>query len=144
MNTCPKMSDQIKNERMQRINQMLLEMAGGNFFYRLERSGENDNIEALIVSLNILAEEIQESFLHQGYVNSKGTTKPIVQMFFMLNTDGIIQMINQKACTILSTLYNDIIEKPFDSFLTEASKTKWQNTWKALQQKDFYFFGINF
>jgi len=131
------MSDQIKNERMQRINQMLLEMAGGNFFYRLERSGENDNIEALVVILNMLAEEIQESFLHQGYVNSKGTTKPIVQMFFMLNANGIIQMINQKTCTILSTLYNDIIEKPFDSFLTKASKTKWKNTWKALQQKDF-------
>lgn len=138
MNTGPKMSDQIKNERMQRINQMLLEMAGGNFFYRLERSGENDNIEALVVILNMLAEEIQESFLHQGYVNSKGTTKPIVQMFFMLNANGIIQMINQKTCTILSILYNDIIEKPFDSFLTEASKTKWQNIWKALQQKDFY------
>jgi AraC-like DNA-binding protein len=132
------MNDPTKNERLQRINQMLLEMAGGNFFYRLERSGENDTIEALVVILNMLAEEIQESFLHQGYVNSKGTTKPIVQLFFMLNANGIIQMINQKTCTVLSTLYNDIIEKPFDSFLTEASKTKWRKTWKALQQKDFY------
>ena len=138
MNTSHKMDDQIKNERLQRINQMLLEMADGNFYYRLERSGETDTIEALVVILNMLAEEMQESFLHQGYVNSKGTTKPIVQLFFMLNADGTVQMINQKTCTVLSMLYQDIIEKSFDSLLTESSKTKWRNTWKALQQKDFY------
>ena len=55
---------------MQRINQMLLEMASGNFFYRLERSTKNDSLESLAISLNILAEEIQETMLHQGYVKT--------------------------------------------------------------------------
>lgn len=132
------MSARKEKKRMQRINQMLLEMAGGNFFFRLDRSEKNDNVEALVIVLNMLAEEIQESFVHQGYVNSRGMSKPIVQMCFMLDENGIIQMINQKTSTILSHFYGDIIEKPFNSFLTGDSKIKWQNIWKILQERDFY------
>ncbi len=127
-----------EKKRMQRINQMLLEMAAGNFFYRLDRSDKNDNVEALVIVLNMLAEEIQESFLHQGYVNSQGTTKHIVQMCFMLDENAIIRMINQRTSTILSTLYSNIIDRPFDSFLTEDSKIKWGKIWKILIEKDFY------
>lgn len=132
------MSVKHKKKRMQKINQMLLEMASGNFFYRLERSDENDNIEALSVVLNMLSEEIQESFLHQGYANSKGITKHIVQMCFMLDEHGVIQMINQKTSILLSHLYGNIIDKPFESFLTKASKNKWHQIWETIQQKDFY------
>jgi AraC-like DNA-binding protein len=132
------MSAKSKKKRMQRINQMLLEMAGGNFFYRLDRSEKNDSIEAFIIVLNMLAEEIQESFVHQGYVNSQGVSKPIVQMCFMLDENGIIQMVNQKTSTILSHQYNNIIEKPFDYLLTDDSKIVWQNIWKILREKDFY------
>ncbi|MCG2462575.1 AraC family transcriptional regulator [Flavobacteriaceae bacterium F89] len=127
-----------EKKRMQRISHMLLEMAAGNFFYRLDRSDKNDNVEALVIVLNMLAEEIQESFLHQGYVNSQGTTKQIVQMCFMLDEDAIIRMINQRASTILSTLYSNIIDRSFDSFLTNDSKNKWEKLWKTLNGKDFY------
>lgn len=104
------MSINNKKKRVKRINQMILEMAGGNFFYRLAQSKKNDNIEALAVILNMFAEEIQESFLHQGYVNSKGTIKHIVQMSFVLDEHDIVQMVNQKTCTILSMLRDDIIK----------------------------------
>ena len=121
---------------MQRVYRILLEMASGNFFYRLEHSGKNDSMEALEVVLNMLAEEIQESLLHQSYVNSKGTMRHIVQMGFMLDGEGIIQLVNQKACGILSYRHADMIKKPFDTFLTKDSKKKWQDTWKKLQEKD--------
>ncbi|TGV03618.1 AraC family transcriptional regulator [Flavivirga rizhaonensis] len=126
-----------KNERIGQINKMLLEMASGNLFCRLELSSENDDIEALTLALNMLAEEIQESFLHQGYVNRTGVIKHIVQMSFLLDHEGVIQMVNKNACTILSLLYADIIEKSFDTFLTKASKAEWQDTWRELQQKGF-------
>tara|TARA_R110002049_G_scaffold298487_1_gene488239 strand:+ start:1009 stop:1965 length:957 start_codon:yes stop_codon:yes gene_type:complete len=123
---------------MKQINQMLLEMASGNFFYRLERSAKNDNLESIGISLNMLAEEIQEAMVHQGYANTNGIMEHIVQMSFILNSDGRIQTTNQKACTILSILYSDIINKLFEVFLIETSQNKWRDTWKLLQQKDFY------
>ncbi|PXX23741.1 helix-turn-helix domain-containing protein [Arenibacter sp. ARW7G5Y1] len=128
--------------RMQEIQQMLLEMAGGNFFYRLETSERNDNVEALAIVLNMLAEEIQESFYHQGYVSSKGTTEHLVQMCFLLDGDGIVQMANQKACTILSKLYGNIVRKPFSDLLTDASKTDWVQKWRTLCKKSFYDMAI--
>tara|TARA_R110000823_G_scaffold315661_1_gene449181 strand:- start:10549 stop:11493 length:945 start_codon:yes stop_codon:yes gene_type:complete len=123
---------------MQQIQYMLMEMASGNFFYRLDTSDKNDNIEALAIVLNMLAEEIQESFYHQGFVSSKSTTEHLVQMCFLLDNDGRIQMVNQKACTILSKLHGTIIQKPFTNLLTETSKATWQQKWKTLRKKSFY------
>lgn len=123
---------------MQQIQHMLMEMAGGNFFYRLDTSDRNDSTEALAIVLNMLAEEIQESFYHQGFVSSKSTTEHLVQMCFLLDDDGRVQMINQKACTILSKLHGTIIQKPFIDLLTEASRATWQKKWKTLRKKSFY------
>ncbi len=126
-----------RKQRMQRINQMLLEMASGNFFYRLERSTKNDNIEALGLTLNILAEEIQEAMLHQGYANSNNTIMETIQMSFILDDKGRIQMANQQTCNILSVLHTDIIGTHFTNFLTEISILKWQDFWKTLIQQEF-------
>lgn len=123
---------------MQRINHMLLEMASGNFFYRLERSSKNDNLESISISLNMLAEEIQEAMLHQGYANSNSTIVAIIQMSFVIDEDGLIEMANQQACNILSVLHTDIIGKPLDVFLEEMSKTIWNNTWNVIKQKEFH------
>ncbi len=117
---------------------MLMEISAGNFFYRVERSVKNDNVEALVVVLNMMAEEIQESMVHQGYVQAHGTIKHIVQMSFILDAKGDIEATNQATCSILSTLYSEIIGKPFAVFLDESSKVKWKNTWKILKQKDIY------
>ncbi|RFN60332.1 helix-turn-helix domain-containing protein [Marixanthomonas ophiurae] len=125
-------------ERLKHIEKMLMEMSTGNFFYRVERSVKNDNVEALVVVLNMMAEEIQEAMVHQGYVQAHGTIKHIVQMSFILDDKGHIQATNQRTCSILSTLYSEIIEKPFAVFLDESSKVKWQNTWKTLKQKGIY------
>ncbi|TYA89191.1 helix-turn-helix domain-containing protein [Seonamhaeicola marinus] len=123
---------------MRQINQMLLEMASGNFFYRLERTSKNDNVEALIITLNMLAEEIQESLLHQGYVNTNETFSQVVQMTFLLDEHGHIIMTNKEVCNILSMLCADIINKPFESLLVKESQTKWKQCWKSLVQKSLH------
>lgn len=136
------MSPKRTEHRMQQIQHMLLEMAQGNFFYRMETSDRNDNVEALAIVLNMLAEEIQESFYHQGYVSSKANTEHLVQMCFLLDGNGVVYMTNQKACTILSKLYGNIVQKPFSDLLTEDSRTDWDQKWKTLRKKSFYDIAI--
>lgn len=131
------MDDDI-HQRMQVINEMLLEMASGNFFFRIQRSSEKGNIEALIVTLNMLAEEIQETIVHQGYANTDQTILDIVQMSFILDAKGIIEMVNQQTCNILSRLYDDIIGNNFKNVLTEHSMLKWSATWKQLKKKEIF------
>lgn len=128
------MGNKNDKERIKQINTMLLEMAEGNFFYRLERTGKNDNIEAMVAILNMLAEEIQESHPY-GITKTKGKTKHIVQMVFKLNAQGIIRMTSQKTCILLHYLYSDIIGQPFEKFLARSSKNKWFTELKGLMDK---------
>jgi AraC-like DNA-binding protein len=104
---------------------MLLEMASGNFFYRLERFAKNDNLAAISISLNMLAEEIQDSIRHQGFTNSNNPGVDLVEMSFILDAHGKIEMANQQACNILSMLVNEIIGLPFKVFLDNSSQVKW-------------------
>lgn len=123
---------------MDRIKQMLLEMGSGNFFYRLERSTKNDNLESISISLNMLAEEIQEVLLHQGYVNSNRPIVEVIQMCVVLDSNGHVEIANQQACTLLSLLHADIIGKPFNEFLTKKSQIAWEKAWNVLKQKELH------
>ncbi|MGJ8550703.1 helix-turn-helix domain-containing protein [Winogradskyella wichelsiae] len=130
--------DYVIAQRMKLINQMLLEMASGNFFHRIERSTASDEVEALIVTLNMLAEEIQDTIIHQGFTNTEKTILDIVQMSFILDSEGRIQMVNQQACHILSYSYEDIIGNYFKVFIAKSSIQKWKKTWQHIRKKAFF------
>ncbi|AYN67533.1 helix-turn-helix domain-containing protein [Euzebyella marina] len=132
------MSPYRSDKRLQEIQHMLMEMASGNFFYRVRTSSANDNVEALSIVLNMLAEEIQESFYHQGFVNNQNTTTHLIQMSFLLDQSGRIQMVNQKACSVLSRLCNTMVQKPFEDLLCDKSKEIWKNKWKTFCKRKVY------
>ncbi len=125
-----------KKKRLKKINNMLLEMGAGKFFYRVERSLKDDNVEALISALNMMAEEIEEALVHQGYANANETIKHIVLMSFVIDSKGYVEAVNQQACNILFYLCDDITGQPFESFLVEDSAQKWKENWKHLKQKN--------
>ncbi|WP_194766508.1 helix-turn-helix transcriptional regulator [Tamlana sp. I1] len=127
-----------KKHRILHINKMLLEMASGNFFYRLKRTNKNDHLEAVTISLNMLAEEIQNAMLHEGYVNSNDPITDIVQMSFIIDYEGYIELATQKSSTILSALHIDIIGKPLSDFITKSSQIHWNKIWNNINQKDIY------
>lgn len=127
-----------KKQRLRQIYQMLLEMASGNFFYRLKRSKKSGSLEALVVTLNMLAEEIEGAMMHQGYANTDTVLLNIIQMNFLIDGAGLIQMTNRQTCNILSISHNDIQGKPFDSILTVHSRNLWKQTWSLLLEKAFY------
>lgn len=117
---------------------MLLEMGSGNFFYRVERSVKNDNMESLVMALNMMAEEIEAAMVHQGYVNANQTIKHIVLMSFIIDYQGCVKEVNQQTCSVLSYLCEDILGQPFNSFLDKTSSKKWQKSFKTLQNKEFH------
>lgn len=130
--------EKIRKVQLKKINKMLLEMASGNFFYRLERSDNQDNIQAMVLILNMLAEEIQEALIHQGHANAHGRVKYTIQMNFLLNHLGSIEMVNKHTCMALSYHLKDFIGRPFEDFLNGPSKECWQNVQQKLKSKGFY------
>jgi len=111
--------------RVKRIHRMLLEMARGNFFYSLEPTNKNDNVASLVVMLNMVNEEIRASFIHQGFANAHNTPQCIIQLSFLMDPDGTIEMVTNSTCSLLSALPKEIIGKSITDFMTEGSQKVW-------------------
>jgi len=112
-------------EKIDKICQMILEVASGNFSYRIERSRHEDQLESVIVLLNMMAEEIRESFHHFALINPHETYNQIAQMTFVLDNHFCIRNFNASAQQLLGLDPSDISGTPFEHFLTEKSKLQW-------------------
>ena len=135
--------EKIKKVHLAKINKMLMAMAQGNFFYRLESTQGTDNVEAMTITLNMLAEEIQESLVHGGFVNTEGVIKHFVQMSFLLDAKGKVALVNQEACMILSYLKKDLIGCHFRELLHPSSKTQWDLFIRKARKRDHYDAALN-
>lgn len=124
--------------RIKNINKMLLELASGNFSYKIERSEKKDDIEALVTLVNMMAEEIKESFFHQGYVNLKETYTHLVQMVFVLDEKYIVKLFNDNVTKTLLYQNPEILDRPFIELLTRESKEGWIKVEAYLEQQENY------
>ncbi|SRX74737.1 PAS domain-containing protein [Aequorivita antarctica] len=124
-----------KKKRLKKVRNLLIEMGSGKFFYRIERSNKNDNLEGLVLLINMMAEEIEEALIHQGYANANETIKHIVLMNFILDSTGKIVGVNPQTCTILYYLCEDMVGKSLIYFLNEKSAKTWDGVWKNIKSK---------
>ncbi|CAM4359043.1 helix-turn-helix domain-containing protein [Gillisia limnaea] len=126
-----------EKERIDRINRMIIEMASGNFSYEVQRSEHDDELETLAVLLNMMAEEMRESFHHYGFVNSRGKYRHIAQITFILNQNFKIQTFSALTAEILILQPYELLGKSFPELLTEDSKKAWKDLEPALENNTF-------
>ncbi|OBX25802.1 hypothetical protein LX77_03673 [Gelidibacter algens] len=120
--------------RIGSIHQILLQLATGNFQYRIERSERNDEIEGLVVTLNMLAEELGDSIVHHGRDNRDSEILEIVQMSFILDQNGLIRHTNQKGLEILGMDWIAEDKMAFVEFLDSRSKKIWKKIWSTSEE----------
>ncbi len=114
-----------REKRIQSIHKMLLELASGNFSYKIKRSENKDDLEALAILVNMMSEELKESFFHQGYVNLNGIYKHLTQIAFVLDQAYRISHFSTNVSEILFYKNSEIQGIPFIDLLTEKSKKDW-------------------
>jgi len=119
------MDSELNKLRFQNIYQMLLQMGNGNFMYRIQRSGEDDNLEILTVMVNMLAEEMNGFISHKGYVNPHHTIKYLVQTSFILDTTFTIKSFNSEVSVLLGFAPEDLYHQNFSIILSEESQSSW-------------------
>lgn len=112
-------------EKIEKICQMIFEVASGNFSYRIERSRHEDQLETVIVLLNMMAEEIRESFHHFALINPHETYKQIAQMTFILDEQFCIRNFNAPAQQLTGMEPSQLYGTSFENFLTAESKANW-------------------
>lgn len=128
------MYTKIQKEKIERICQMIFETASGNFSFRIERSGREDELDSIIVLLNMMAEEIRESFHHFALMNPHETYKQIAQMTFILDDDFRIRNYNNVAQSLLGLEEENLKLLEFNSFLTSDSKLQWEKEILAIRK----------
>ncbi|MEQ8422924.1 MAG: helix-turn-helix transcriptional regulator [Arenibacter algicola] len=126
------------NGRLNKVFQLLIEISRGNFSYRLERTDKRDELEALTAIVNIVAEEIKDSFLHQGYVNMHDSYMHLVQMIFFLDKNFNISYTNQDVTQLLHWESKELLDLPLVNLLEKESVIKWMDYKKSLSSdQDF-------
>jgi AraC-like DNA-binding protein/PAS domain-containing protein len=119
-------------ERIGTINRMILEIARGNFIYQIARSNQADELEGLVASLNMMAEELKSSLLQRGnrpYKNDVG-------MIFVLDADFRIQVINALVRETLHLHEQDIKGKSITDFLAQESANALLDLKKQISDTD--------
>src|SRR3970282_372645 len=85
------MYQEVDQKRINNVYQMILEMADGNFTYRIPRTGNDDEVEGVTVLLNWMAEEMKESVFHGGFVNPHRSYQYVVQSTLIIDNKCIIK-----------------------------------------------------
>src|SRR5690606_13501506 len=114
--------------RLDKVYNQLLEIAHGNFSGRIERTDKNDEIEALTVLVNIIAEEIQNYFFHRGFVNTRRSYSCMVQMLFLLDNSYLIKKTDDGVTKVLQFKEYELLKKTFESLLSKETKKVWADT----------------
>ena len=81
---------------------------------------QDDELEALVVLINMVAEEMKESVFHSGFINPHYTYKNLVQTTFILDEDFTIRSYNSAVPSVLGFPPDMLYNKHFQQFTLEG------------------------
>jgi len=106
------------DDRIDDINKLIFEVAEGNFDYEIKPTGTNDELDAIIIGINMLKEELKTSTVSIDYLDS--VYKGIVDMFFVVDQKFNVNTINDVVTQSLQFPEDKIIGVPFFSLANES------------------------
>ncbi|TDE52737.1 helix-turn-helix domain-containing protein [Flavobacterium sp. GT3P67] len=115
------MDQEIDQQRIDVIYEMLLEMAEGNFAYRIPRTRKDDELEALTVLVNWMAEEMKGSLFHAGFTNPHLSYQYLAQSSFIVDNKFIIKDFTENVTDLLGCTSNELLELDFMELLVKES-----------------------
>lgn len=110
-----------KRERIVTMHQMLFEMARGNFNSRIPLSSYDDELETLVVLMNMVAEEMEESYFHVGFVNTHKTDRFIAQTTLVLGLSFSIKSFTPEISAFLGYSESEMIGKALSNIIIPSS-----------------------
>lgn len=128
-----------RTEQLEQINILVLELASGNFNFRINTLGENDELDSIVTGINMLGEELQASTVSLNYLNS--IYKGIVDMCIVLDPEHVIISINEKVRTLLQYEEKELIGKPI-SFICDSIYATSDTFSKEILEKEGFYYNI--
>ncbi len=129
---------EIDKERIVQIKQMLLALTEGDFSFQIERTNQNDEIESLIVMLNWVVEEMQETLKLYSVLNTRTSNTQVVHLVYLLDSDFKIAAVNRPVTARLHKSKESLIGSSFVSLLNNTSTEQWKKITQNLLSDDTY------
>jgi PAS domain S-box-containing protein len=107
------------NDRIEDINKLIFEIAGGNFDYKIKRTDSHDELEAIVAGINMLVEELKISTVSRDYFDN--ILKGVVDLLFILDQNFHIHTINQVVTSSLGYELNELLGHHFFSLANEST-----------------------
>lgn len=105
----------MSTEQINRIYELIMELAAGNLSFRAATSGDSDELDAITEGINMLAEELQSTTVSKDYLGR--IYKGVVDMLIVLNPDYTIREINTTVQRLLGYKQDQVIGKDFNTLL---------------------------
>lgn len=115
------MHQEHNRKRIHLIYQMLFAIARGNFNMRIPLSGHDDELEAVVVLLNMVTEELKEAVFHLGYINPHQTYGYMSSVMATLRFDGQLQVSSFELRRLLGYTSEELYQRRLNFLLTPAT-----------------------
>lgn len=138
------MHQEINQQRIHNISQMILEITEGNFAYRIPRTANDDELEALTVLVNWMAEEMKESVFHASFINPHFSYRYVVQSTFVLDNKFVIKDFSGNVPDLLGCNPNELLGKDFIAILAKESVSLLETVMAEILQNESYHTIVSF
>lgn len=125
------------NRRTEEINNLILEIAQGNFDHKLEISDKFDEVDAIVAGINMLGEELKASMIAKNYL--KSIFEGIVDMLIIFDAQMIIKEVNHKVVELLGFDESDLIGQPLSSLFSSGEKKTIKHIKTKLAKQGFLY-----
>lgn len=98
-------------KRIDEISKLIFEVANGNFDYKIDQSGADDELDGLIGGINMLGEELKSSTVSKDFIES--IYKGVVDTLIILRPDLSIERVNDSALESLNYTSSELENEPF-------------------------------
>jgi PAS domain S-box-containing protein len=110
------------DNRFRKINRLLSEYSLGNFDKKLRISSKMDEVDAFIMGVNMLGDELKDKTISRDYFNN--IFNSVSDMVFVLNNQGKIENINTSVTNHLEYELSFLKGKPIN-YLLDKSQPDW-------------------
>jgi hypothetical protein len=128
----------VKLSRVDEIYKLIMELASGNLSYRAPNfEEENDELDAITVGINMLAEELQATTVSKDYLNR--IYQGVVDMLIILNNDNTIQAVNSTVVKELGYTEEELIDRDFSLLFARNEQKAMERILSELGKKGYYY-----
>lgn len=124
--------------RVDEIYKLIMELASGNLNYRAPVfEDQNDELDAITLGINMLAEELQATTVSKDYLNR--IYRGVVDMLIVLNPDRTIQAVNATVVKALGYTEEELLDRDFSLLFARNEQKAMDRILKELSKKGYYY-----